>query len=118
MIDKLDIFVPASDCQLSIELVSALNDQQSFAGRSQFPGFVERRIFRRQDWEFSLHTALRDRMPFAFRIEITEAGRTDIRGTLWEVANLFGTNIDKASIKRLDLAVDIPNVPLIWFREH
>jgi hypothetical protein len=118
MIDKLDIFVPASDCQLSMELVSALNDQLSFAGRSPFPGFSERRTFPRQDWEFNLHIALRDRMQFAFRIEITEAGRTNLRGTLLQVANLFGTDIDRASVKRLDLAVDVPDVPLIWFREH
>ena len=51
-------------------------------------------------------------------MEIVHEGRKDIKGSLLRIAELFGTDITKARVQRLDLAIDVPEVPVAWFRDH
>jgi hypothetical protein len=118
MIDKLDFEISVWPEHFSPAFQRCLSDPDTFAGKSVFRGFEERRELRRFDWPIVIHKRRFMGSITPLRIEILQAGRNELRETLSRVEDALGTTVADARVMRFDLAVDVKDVSMEWVRRH
>src|SRR3954466_15632012 len=65
-----------------------------------------------------LHFGYKHQDTHPHKLELLDTGEMKFSEMLDEIASVFHVDPLSLPIMRVDFAVDIPNVPVSWFREH
>jgi len=118
VIDKLDVRIPAG-----------ATFAQSFPLRSELqrgelvPGFFPSRFYalngdlREFGIDAAIHLGYRRGQP-QHKLELIDTGEKSYAEVLAAITAVFNVDPFSLALMRLDLAADIPDVPVGWFRDH
>src|SRR5438552_4644467 len=114
MLDKLESIVP-HDVNFRKRLQPMLSELRN----PQFGPFRGSPLYRRVlDLRPSAMLHLEHRRYGTHKIELLEAGKKPMSQLLYTLEGLVDCDPLSLRVSRIDPAVDVPGVPLTWFRDH